>query len=214
MDIYTTIDSPLGEILLVGDGTALTRVSFDAASSDATTFGAASGRAGQVREPRAVAEAGRERGLVAEAGRRTDLIAEAERERALVSEAGRRNESGVFVEAERQFGEYFAGERTRFDLPLAPRGTAFQERVWAELARLPYGTTTSYGALTARVGAPPDRIRAVAAAVGANPLLVLLPCHRVIAADGALTGYAGGLERKHALLTLEGVLQPQLWSTL
>ncbi|TYB47285.1 methylated-DNA--[protein]-cysteine S-methyltransferase [Nonomuraea sp. PA05] len=162
MDIYTTIDSPLGEILLVGDGTALTRVSFDVAS-----------------------------------GR-----------------AGLRTEPGVFAEAERQFGEYFAGERTRFDLPVAPRGTAFQERVWAELARLPYGTTTSYGALTARVGASTDRIRAVAAAVGANPLLVLLPCHRVIAADGALTGYAGGLERKHALLTLEGVLQPQLWSTL
>ncbi|GAA4968133.1 methylated-DNA-[protein]-cysteine S-methyltransferase [Nonomuraea thailandensis] len=164
MDIYTTIDSPLGEILLAGDGTALTRVSFDGAASGAGT------RPG--REP------------------------------------------GAFAEVERQLGEYFAGERTSFDLPLGARGTAFQERVWAELAGLPYGTTISYGALAARVGAPADRIRAVGAAVGANPLLVLLPCHRVVAADGALTGYAGGLERKRALLTLEGVLQPQLWSTL
>ncbi|MGW3342496.1 methylated-DNA--[protein]-cysteine S-methyltransferase [Nonomuraea rubra] len=171
MDIYTTIDSPLGEILLAGDGTALTRVSFDvAASGDG---------AGQRHAPFTEARAGHE----------------------------------LFAEAERQLGEYFAGERTSFDLPLRPRGTAFQERVWAELARLPYGTTTSYGALAARVGAPADRIRAVGGAVGANPLLVLLPCHRVVAADGALTGYAGGLERKRALLTLEGVLQPQLWST-
>ncbi|NJP89496.1 methylated-DNA--[protein]-cysteine S-methyltransferase [Nonomuraea sp. FMUSA5-5] len=163
MDIYTTIDSPLGEILLVGDGTALTRLSFAPAAPQT---------------------------------------------------AGLRRDDLKFVEAERQLGEYFAGERTAFDLPLRPRGSAFQERVWTELAGLPYGTTTSYGALAARIGAPADRIRAVGAAVGANPLLVLLPCHRVVAADGALTGYAAGLERKRALLTLEGVLQPQLWSTL
>ncbi|MEV0622466.1 methylated-DNA--[protein]-cysteine S-methyltransferase [Nonomuraea sp. NPDC050404] len=162
MDIYTTIDSPVGEILLAGDGTALTRVSFDVASV----------RAGQRREPLA------------------------------------------FAEAERQLGEYFAGERTDFDLPLATHGSAFQERVWAELATLPYGTTTSYGALAARIGAPAERVRAVGAAIGANPLLVVLPCHRVVAADGALTGYAGGLERKRALLTLEGVLQPQLWDVM
>ncbi|NUP66767.1 MAG: methylated-DNA--[protein]-cysteine S-methyltransferase [Nonomuraea sp.] len=120
----------------------------------------------------------------------------------------------VFGAAERQLHEYFAGERTSFDLPVAARGTAFQERVWAEVAALPYGSTTSYGELTARVGAPRDRIRAVGAAVGANPLLVVVPCHRVVGATGALTGYAGGLDRKRDLLTLEGALQPQLWSVL
>ncbi|MEV1002852.1 methylated-DNA--[protein]-cysteine S-methyltransferase [Nonomuraea sp. NPDC050202] len=208
MDIYTTIDSPLGEILLAGDGTALTRVSFDVAASGA---GARSGRG---REPDASADervrGGREPVASAErrVTRKREPFASAE------ERVGWRREPVAFAEAERQLGEYFAGERTSFDLPLGPRGTAFQERVWAELAELPYGTTISYGALAARVGAPADRIRAVGAAVGANPLLVLLPCHRVVAADGALTGYAGGLERKRALLTLEGVLQPQLWSTL
>jgi methylated-DNA-[protein]-cysteine S-methyltransferase len=159
MDIYTTIDSPLGEILLAGDGSALTRVSYD------------------VGVP-----------------------------------AGWRREPLAFATAERQFREYFAGERTSFDLPFVTHGTEFQERVWAEVAAVPYGTTTTYGAIAARIGAPRDRIRAVGAAVGANPLLVLLPCHRVVAADGALTGYAGGIGRKHDLLTLEGVLQQQLWS--
>ncbi|NRQ35650.1 methylated-DNA--[protein]-cysteine S-methyltransferase [Nonomuraea sp. NN258] len=158
MDIYTPIDSPLGEILLVGDGTTLARV----------TFGAAA--------------------------------------------AGWRLDRSAYAEARRQLAEYFAGERTTFDLDLVSRGSEFQERVWAAVAALPYGTTTTYGELTARIGAPRDRIRAVGAAIGANPLLIVRPCHRVIGADGSLTGYAGGLERKHELLTLEGALQPRLWS--
>jgi len=118
--------------------------------------------------------------------------------------------SGFLPDAVRQLTEYFAGARTSFDLPLTPAGTEFQQRVWASLDDIAYGETISYGELTERVGAPRDRIRAVAAAVGANPLLIVRPCHRVVGADGSLTGYAGGLERKRELLTLEGALQPTL----
>jgi methylated-DNA-[protein]-cysteine S-methyltransferase len=82
--------------------------------------------------------------------------------------------------------------------------------VWAAVAAIPYGSTISYGELAARVGVSRDRIRAVAAAVGANPLLILRPCHRVIGADGSLTGYAGGVSRKRSLLVHEGALQPEL----
>jgi methylated-DNA-[protein]-cysteine S-methyltransferase len=121
---------------------------------------------------------------------------------------GRRRAPELFTEAERQLREYFAGERTTFDLKVAGGGTAFQERVWAAVDAVPYGTTITYGKLAAQVGAPRDRIRAVGAAVGANPLLIVRPCHRVIGADGSLTGYAGGVERKRRLLTHEGALQP------
>lgn len=115
----------------------------------------------------------------------------------------------------RQLEEYFAGTRTIFDLDMAVSGsellgTQFQRRVWAEVDRIPYGSTMSYGELTDRLGLSRERVRAVAAAIGANPLLIVRPCHRVIGADGSLTGYAGGLPRKEFLLTLEGVLQPQL----
>ncbi len=92
-----------------------------------------------------------------------------------------------------------------FDLPLRPDGTDFRRRVWRELALVPWGTTTTYGALAARLGLPPGASRAVGAANGANPLPVVLPCHRVVGSDGTLTGYAGGLERKAFLLHLEGV---------
>ena len=105
-----------------------------------------------------------------------------------------------------QLRAYFAGELTRFDVPHTERGTEFQRRVWAAVDAIPYGTTVSYGELARRFGAPPERVRAVAAAVGANPLLVVRPCHRVIGADGSLTGYAGGLPRKEFLLAHEGVL--------
>jgi len=97
---------------------------------------------------------------------------------------------------------YFAGEQRTFDLPLAPGGTPFQERVWRELVRIPFGTTISYTELAHRVGAP-RAVRAVGRANGANPIPILVPCHRVIGADGSLTGYAGGIERKRALLALE-----------
>ena len=95
--------------------------------------------------------------------------------------------------------------RREFDLPLRPTGTEFQRRVWEVLATVPWGTTTTYGAIAARLGLPPGASRAVGAANGANPLPVVLPCHRVIGSDGTLTGYAGGLERKALLLRLEGV---------
>jgi methylated-DNA-[protein]-cysteine S-methyltransferase len=97
---------------------------------------------------------------------------------------------------------WFAGELRTFDLALAPSGTSFQQRVWAELVRIPYGTTTSYAELARRVG-DPKAVRAVGRANGANPIPIVVPCHRVIGADGTLTGYAGGLERKRFLLALE-----------
>jgi methylated-DNA-[protein]-cysteine S-methyltransferase len=113
--------------------------------------------------------------------------------------------SGVLVAAQRQLTEYFAGDRRVFDLPLRPRGTDFQRRVWGVLATVPWGTTTSYGVIAARLGLPPGASRAVGAANGANLLPIVLPCHRVIGSDGTLTGYAGGLARKAILLRLEGV---------
>ena len=103
----------------------------------------------------------------------------------------------------RQVEEYFRGERTAFELPVAPRGSDFQRRVWAELARIPYGRTVSYGELARRVGRP-GAARAVGRANATNPIPVVLPCHRVVGADGTLTGYAGGMERKERLLALEG----------
>lgn len=121
-----------------------------------------------------------------------------------------RRDPQPFAEVERQLREYFAGSRTVFDVAHVPQGTAFQRRVWAVVEAIPYGATANYGEVAARVGAPRDRIRAVGAAVAANPLLIVRPCHRVVGADGALTGYAGGMERKRELLTREGALQPQL----
>lgn len=114
----------------------------------------------------------------------------------------------VFTDAVRELVEYFAGRRTGFDLPLAPRGTTFQQAVWRELRAIPFGATTSYGKIAADLGLAPGASRAVGAAVGRNPLSVVVPCHRVVGASGALTGYAGGLERKVWLLEHEGVLAP------
>lgn len=109
---------------------------------------------------------------------------------------------GVLAEACAQLHEYFAGARTAFDLPLAPAGTEFQRRVWDALARVPYGETTSYAAVARALG-DPKAVRAVGAANGRNPIGVVVPCHRVIGADGSLTGYAGGLDRKRWLLRHE-----------
>ena len=109
-------------------------------------------------------------------------------------------------QAAAQLADYFAGRRDSFDLPLdLSHGTAFQQSVWQALRAIPAGQTTSYGALSAGVGKP-AAVRAVGAAVGRNPISVIVPCHRVLGADGSLTGYAGGLERKTALLELEGAL--------
>ena len=112
-------------------------------------------------------------------------------------------------ECAQQLGEYFAGRRNRFDLPIAPEGTAFQKRVWREIARVPFGATIAYAELAKRAGAP-GCARAAGAATGRNPIAVIVPCHRIVGARGSLTGYAGGLERKQRLLELEGVLQPAL----
>ncbi len=102
-----------------------------------------------------------------------------------------------------QLQEYFEGTRTAFDLPLALRGTPFQQRVWDEMTRIPYGTTLSYKQLAARVGRP-DACRAVGGASGKNPVWIVVPCHRIVGAGGTLTGYAGGLTTKQRLLALEG----------
>jgi methylated-DNA-[protein]-cysteine S-methyltransferase len=104
----------------------------------------------------------------------------------------------------RQLSEYFAGTRRTFDLPLRLEGTAFQQRVWARLTEIPYGQTWSYGQLAGRIGKP-SASRAVGLANGRNPISILVPCHRVIGADGSLTGYGGGLERKQWLLAHEGL---------
>ena len=108
----------------------------------------------------------------------------------------------VLARAAAQLAEYFAGTRRDFDVPLASRGTAFQQRVWRELARIPYGETRSYGELARALGSP-SASRAVGAANGKNPISILVPCHRVIAGSGALTGYAGGIAAKRWLLEHE-----------
>lgn len=104
--------------------------------------------------------------------------------------------------AAEQLGQYFRGERTAFDLPTRATGDAFRHSVWALLERIPYGRTTTYGALAAELG-DPSLARAVGTAVGRNPLSIVVPCHRVVGSDGSLTGYAGGLDRKRFLLDLE-----------
>lgn len=109
---------------------------------------------------------------------------------------------GSLHEVISQLTAYFAGGRQSFDLRLAPRGTPFQLTVWEALSRIPYGETLSYGALAEKIGKP-GAARAVGAAVGRNPLPIVLPCHRVIGSDGTLTGFGGGLDRKRMLLSLE-----------
>jgi len=112
------------------------------------------------------------------------------------------SQRGPVGEAIRQLHEYFAGKRAAFDLPLAPAGTAFQRKVWRQLQEIPYGETISYGELARRIGNP-KASRAVGSANGANPLPIVIPCHRVIAGDGTLGGFGGGLPAKQTLLALE-----------
>lgn len=113
-----------------------------------------------------------------------------------------RSDESRFRVAKSQLAAYFAGELRHFDLDLAPEGSPFQQRVWAELQNIPYGETLSYGELARRLG-DPKASRAVGLANGKNPLSIIVPCHRVIGADGSLTGYGGGLERKRWLLDHE-----------
>ncbi len=152
--MYAVVDTPIGDLTLVGDGVALSALYFpDHARRPATpTFGA--------------------------------------------------RDDDAFGPARTQLAEYFAGERTTFDLPLAPRGNDFQRRVWHLLTTIPYGRTRSYGQLAAQLG-DPGLARAVGAANGRNPISIVVPCHRVVGHDGSLTGYAGGLARKAFLLELE-----------
>ncbi|MCN9240596.1 methylated-DNA--[protein]-cysteine S-methyltransferase [Streptomyces sp. RY43-2] len=162
MTVYTTMDSPLGRLLLVGEesdtaqgGTALTSLSLP----------------------------GQKRGAVVQ--------------------DGWCEKPEAFTEIAAQLRAYFEGTSTRFDIEYVTSGTDFQRRVWAALEAIPYGTTVTYGEIAREIGAPRAAVRAVGTAIGANPLLVVRPCHRVIGAGGALTGYAAGLERKQHLLNLE-----------
>lgn len=170
MTLFTTIDSPLGTLLLVGE-------------DDGGGPRPAATRLTAVTAP----------------GRRGAAAA--------APDPSWRHEPGAFAAAAEQLAAYFAGELTAFSLPLAPVGTDFRQRVWRALDSIPYGTTVTYGELTAAVGASPRAVRAVGGAVGANPLLVVRPCHRVVGANGSLTGFAAGLDSKRLLLDLErGVL--------
>lgn len=169
MTVYTTIGSPVGDLLVVGEesaaakgGAALTSVSMP----------------GQRNAPAV----------------RADWTCA----------------PGALAEAVRQIEAYFAGELTRFELELAAGGSGFQQAVWQAVDAIPYGTTTTYGALAGTLGLPRAQVQAVGTAVGANPLLIVRPCHRVIGADGKMRGYAGGVERKQQLLVHEGALQPML----
>jgi methylated-DNA-[protein]-cysteine S-methyltransferase len=167
MNIYTTMESPVGELLLAGrkrnGGVSLTSVTM-AGSRNAPTV-----QDGWHRDPDA------------------------------------------FAEVIRQLTAYFDGELTVFSLDLAPQGTAFQQRIWTALDSVEYGTTTTYGQLAAQLGVPRDRIQALGAAIGANPLAIIRPCHRVIGSDGGMRGYAGGVERKQRLLAHEGALLGVSW---
>jgi methylated-DNA-[protein]-cysteine S-methyltransferase len=152
MTLYTTVSSPIGELMLCGDEESLTALHLP----------------GRWAKPA----------------------------------AGWRRDDARFADVARQLEEYFAGERTTFDVRLRMQGGPFERDVWAELERIPYGETASYGEIARRVGKP-HASRAVGAANGRNPIAIIVPCHRVIGSDGTLTGYGGGLERKRALLDLE-----------
>lgn len=116
---------------------------------------------------------------------------------------GPRDAGGVLATVTAQLDAYFAGERMRFDVPTHSAGSPLQQRVWASLVVVPYGTTTTYGVVAAGLGLTPGAARAVGAANGRNPISIVVPCHRVVGASGALTGYAGGLAAKRLLLSLE-----------
>lgn len=125
--------------------------------------------------------------------------------RAVAPSPGWRRDDQAFAVAVRQLEEYFAGERRTFSLPLRPAGTSFQRAVWSALQEIPFGGTTSYGEFARRIGRPAAS-RAVGAANGANPLPIIVPCHRVIGADRSLTGFGGGLETKRYLLAHEAAI--------
>jgi methylated-DNA-[protein]-cysteine S-methyltransferase len=137
-------------------------------------------------------------------GRLTSVYAPLQKGRAVEPDPTWTRDPDLLADAVAQLGEYFAGERKEFDLALAPVGSEFRRRVWRALEDIPYGATVTYKELTQAAGLPPTSVRAVAGAVGANPLLILRPCHRVVGSDGSLTGFAAGLEAKRTLLGIEG----------
>lgn len=143
--------------------------------------------------------------LVADARGLRGIEFEAPRHPLARGEDWREGETGVLRAARAQLGQYFRGERRRFELPLAPQGTEFQRRVWQALQGIDYGRTCSYADVARRLG-DAQATRAVGAANGRNPIAIVIPCHRVVGADGSLIGYGGGLERKRFLLALEGAL--------
>ena len=126
-------------------------------------------------------------------------------------DAGWQRDAGqrTLAQAKRELAEYFGGERKRFETPLAPEGTAFQIAVWKAISGVSFGETISYGELARRAGSP-GSVRAAGAATGRNPITIIVPCHRIVGSDGSLTGYAGGLERKRALLELEAGMRDLL----
>ena len=142
--------------------------------------------------------------LVAEARQLTALYMDAQQHRPDEDSLGVPGDAddAPFATAARQLADYFAGQLTEFDLPLAPAGTPFQRRVWAALQTIPYGQTWSYAQLAEKIGQA-TAVRAVGLANGRNPIALVIPCHRVIGSDGSLTGYGGGLDRKRFLLDLE-----------
>nr|WP_134010568.1 methylated-DNA--[protein]-cysteine S-methyltransferase [Streptomyces sp. 846.5] len=157
MTSYTTMDSPLGVLLLVAD----------------------------------------------EQGRLSHVLAPSMKGQVSRPDPAWTEDAAPFTAAVAQLTAYFAGELKEFDLPLAPVGSEFRQRVWEALDAIPYGATVTYGELTTAAGRPATSVRAVAGAVGANPLLIIRPCHRVLGANGALTGFAAGLDAKRLLLYLE-----------
>ncbi len=162
------VSSPIGRLLLTGDGHALTGLWM----LDAPSF----------------------------SGRHSARV-----------EQGLTLSPSAFTEVERQLAEYFSGDRKEFTVPLAPAGTPFQLAVWTQLTTIPYGSTVSYGDIARALGKRLVASRAVGLANGANPISIIVPCHRVIGADGSLTGYGGGLDRKELLLRLEGSGPITLW---
>lgn len=157
--LYTITESPIGELLLVGDRHALHRLDMRGGKRPVPLY------------------------------------------------PSWRRDDGEFADVSRQLGEYFEGSRRTFEVPLALTGNRFELRVWKALREIPYGETASYGQIARRIGEP-SAARAVGLANGRNPIAVIVPCHRVIGADGSLTGYGGGLERKRLLLDLEAGVLP------
>jgi methylated-DNA-[protein]-cysteine S-methyltransferase len=173
---WTLLDSPVGELRVLAGDDAVTAIEFDLSGVRSATAGRPSARTSAAVAAQAAAERN--------AGERDDR-------------------HPLLRETARQLKAYFARDLLEFDLPLAPSGTPFQQRVWQQLALIGYGETASYGQIAQRLGMTNAASRAVGLANGRNPIPIVIPCHRVVGASGTLTGYAGGMERKRFLLDLE-----------